>query len=1010
MVEQLNAIARLWWDWSAAMFWQAGLLVLLIGCIDLLIRRWAWPQLRYALWLLIVIKLVLPPTLSLPSGIVPELRPVVGQALRLMNTERPAAAENAAIADFGLVRQVGLQISDLTREVEPLSEVVDPQSAGRGISNSAFQISTLRYDTNPQSEINNHVTPDSDPGPQFTWQVYAMLFWLAGTVILGIWLFLRLHSLRGRHAYQAAAASLPQSFYNQMADCANRLGLRRIPRVVVTRRLASPAVFGAFRPVLLMPKGYLSKLSRRDTEHMLLHELAHVKRGDLVMHSLYMLLQIAYWYNPLLWLVRRQMHHLRELSCDATVANLLRERTLAYRQTLLETARRLLAASVEPGLGLLGLFEDSNRLLVRLNWLTKPTWRYRTMKRAIVVAIAGLMIACVLPMAQARQSASSNETSRVTQDEPTPVRTEERDQQSQDQVLQDLRSIKDRLNQMMAEQRVLQDELRTLATKRRETSLNRETGRQQDDQMFEDLASLQKHLEEMMNQQQNLQKQLKALAEERRQAGGQREGRSPRAAGGGRPGRERPDEEIDITVSPRESPDQVRAPRDAQEPRDEVERARQEQERAIDATRRALTDAKRAAAEAGAVQARAQREYAGRMRAWAAEGGQWEQSEQMQQWRREMENWQKQMQKWAQDLVHGRMKAEGESPEAARPAPMPPMPKMPEMPGIPAPMRHPAPMREGMNTDPYGDMRYEDSKADLGDVYGENMASVNMPRPEMPVVDPPHVEIPMIEPPVPPIPPVPEVPAEAEGLEEAVQRNGFGPIPGDRVLEISNHVGSITVRSGDEPEYVIRATVRGRAQTKKRAGEIASQVEITDTGLQNDGVERIIVGKPQGLKDRENCVVTVEVTAPRNARLKLRQEVGDIRLIGLRGSVEAFDRVGAIRGTDVTGRITLNVEVGGIDLAVPKDLSARIKAKAELGGIQSDLPLEFTKTHGLGMGSSASGTVGRGDNDISLTTKMGSIQIRSQSSEPAQIERDRPEPRPEPKPEPLPKPGRDREF
>ena len=60
------------------------------------------------------------------------------------------------------------------------------------------------------------------------------------------------------------------------------------------------------------------------------------------MHGLYLLLQIVYWYNPLLWLVRRHLHHLRELSCDGTVAELLRERTAAYRQTLLETARRML--------------------------------------------------------------------------------------------------------------------------------------------------------------------------------------------------------------------------------------------------------------------------------------------------------------------------------------------------------------------------------------------------------------------------------------------------------------------------------------------------------------------------------------------------------------------------------------------------------------------------------------------------------------------------------------------
>jgi len=1018
MVEQLNAIARLWWDWSAAMFWQAGLLIILIGCIDLLIRKWAWPQLRYALWLLIVIKLVLPPTLSLPSGIVPELQPVVSQAFRVISSKEPTGARNSpAISDFGLVRQVGLRISDLTREVESPSEAVNLQLAGSGTSNPGFQISNLTSDMNLQSEILTHVTPDPDPGPQLAWQVYAMLFWLAGTLILGIWLFLRLHSLSGRRTYQAAAASLPQSFYNQMADCANRLRLRHVPRVVVTRRLASPAVFGAFRPVLLMPRGYLSKLSRRDTEHMLLHELAHVKRGDLVMHSLYMLLQIAYWYNPLLWLVRRQMHHLRELSCDATVANLLRERTLAYRQTLLETARRLLAASVEPGLGLLGLFEDSNRLLVRLNWLTKPTWRYRTMKRAIVVAIAALMIACVLPMAQARQSAS-NEVNRVTQDEPTPVRTEERDPQSQDQRSWDLRALQKHLDEMMAQQQALQNELRILAQRRDATSPDRQSGRQYDDQ---DLASLQKHLDELMNQQRDLQKQLRAMAEERRQPGGQREGRSPRAAGGGRPGRERAGEAVDVTVPPRESSDRVRPPRDASaegeggrgggrpagrdasESRDEVGRARQEREQAVDATRRAMDEAKQAAAEAGATRARMQRDYADRMKAWGAEMGQWEQSEQMQQWRREMEDWQKRMQEWAQNLVHQRADAEGASPDAAKPAPVPPMPPMPEMPKMPAPSRRQAPMRE--RTGPYGDMMYEDSRADLGGIYGGDMPSVNMPR-----IEQPHVEVGTIEMPVPPIPPMPEVPAEAEGLEEAVQRNGFGPIPSDRVLEISNHVGSITVRSGDEPEYIIRATVKGRAETKERAGEIASRVEITDTGLQNDGVERIIVGRPQGLKDRENCVVIIEVTAPRNARLKLRQEVGDIGLIGLRGSVEAFDRVGAIRATDVAGQVTLNVEIGGIDLAVPQDLSAKVSAKAELGGIQSDLPLEFVKGRGPAMGSGASGTIGRGDDDISLTTKMGSIRIRSQSSETGQIERDRREPRPESRPQPLPRPERNREF
>jgi hypothetical protein len=102
MIELLNHIARLWWAWTASMFWQVGLLILLVGCIDLLTRKWAWPQLRYALWSLILVKLLLPPSLSLPSSIVPELRPRVAQALRWMNSDKPAAGgKPAAISDFG---------------------------------------------------------------------------------------------------------------------------------------------------------------------------------------------------------------------------------------------------------------------------------------------------------------------------------------------------------------------------------------------------------------------------------------------------------------------------------------------------------------------------------------------------------------------------------------------------------------------------------------------------------------------------------------------------------------------------------------------------------------------------------------------------------------------------------------------------------------------------------------------------------------------------------------------
>ncbi len=197
MVEQLNSIARLWWDWSAAMFWQVGLLILVIATIDRLTRRWAWPQLRYALWSLILIKLLLPPSLSLPSGVVPSLAPVVRQTLARLQSEKPAAAES---------RVTLLLNEDMLSNPMTGAWTSSPQTASDG--EPVRSVPARAYPETPRGVTTNESSPATtrqrrpqssvlSPLP-VSWQVYAMMASLAGTLILGIWLFVRLHSLVGR--------------------------------------------------------------------------------------------------------------------------------------------------------------------------------------------------------------------------------------------------------------------------------------------------------------------------------------------------------------------------------------------------------------------------------------------------------------------------------------------------------------------------------------------------------------------------------------------------------------------------------------------------------------------------------------------------------------------------------------------------------------------------------------------------------------------------------------------
>jgi len=918
MVELLNHIARLWWDWTASMFWQVGLLILVIACIDLLTRKWAWPQLRYALWSLILVKLILPPSLSLPSGLVPELQPRVAQALQWLNSERPPASEKSAVT-VNLESQIsnlGLGAASQFREFTmSTGGLVKIEDLGDG--------SSFNTESHPQALVEAVTqqtveTPSSVLRPlssiQLNWQFYALTIWSLGTLILGIWLFLRLHSVAGRQGYQAAAASLPPSFYNHLADCSKRLGLRRIPRVAVTKRLTSPAVFGVFAPVLLMPRGYLSKLSRRDTEHLLLHELAHIKRGDLVMHSLYMLLQIVYWYNPLLWLVRRHMHHLRELSCDGTVAELLRERTPAYRQTLLETARRMLTTSVEPGLGLLGLFEDSNYLLVRLNWLTKPTWRYSTMKRAIVATIALLMFACVLPMAQGQEPASNEEVTRVSNvsnNEVVPVNTEEHNQQAQDQLSRDI-------------------------------------------------AKLQARLEQLKAQQQDLQNQLKALAEQRNQTRAER--REPRAGrGGGAPGSRE-------EMAPGSQELRRRAQEQAQRAQDEVKRARKEVDRAQQEALKAQEEARHARAEGWDTQNQAQQ--------WE----QWEQSEPMQNWQHDIEKWGKKMESWGQEFGRRQAAAVSGSASESEAREMPPMPPMPAMPAMPAiPPMPPLP------------------PASPGHALGAGVPGA--PEIHMPVISPPAA---------------PEV---RDGREEAVSHGmRIVDLPEGALLEVANEIGSISIHGGDQSQCTVTTTVKAKADTREQAQQIADQVKLVVTP--SDGKVRISMTKPETENRREgpNYQVTLEVTVPRHTQLQVSQAVGNIRLINLRGDIDASAKVGSIQATDVAGHVALTADVGSIGFFAPRDFSAKVQAKSAMGSVQSDLPLDVVKPRGVAMGSSASGTIGGGEGELSLKTNVGSIGIRFQDALPRRAERNRAEPRPrsgarsEPRPEPRPGPRSEREF
>lgn len=373
-METINYFSNLWWNWMGNMFWQATLLIAIISIIDIFLRKWAWPQVRYALWTLILIKLLIPPTWSLKTSVVSHLQPRVEKQL----VER-------ILIHQPVIKQQNVQSTTIFETTDIQNKREDPKT-----------IMQLPIENKQENAFSSPAF--SSHREKVSLESIAMMFWFAGVLVLLTVLVFKMMRLRRWHKQQKKH-SIPQWFHELLVKTAQKFEITNLPAIVFNDKALTPAVYGMFRPVMLLPANYFDHLSEEEAEHVLLHELAHLKRGDLWLHGLTLFLQIIYWFNPLMVWVRRQIKHVREICCDLTVANVLREKTSAYRQTLLNTARELLTETVEPGLGLLGVFEEPFRLVTRLKWLEKKTWENRNRVLATAVIASLFVAASVLPMA-----------------------------------------------------------------------------------------------------------------------------------------------------------------------------------------------------------------------------------------------------------------------------------------------------------------------------------------------------------------------------------------------------------------------------------------------------------------------------------------------------------------------------------------------------------------------------------------------------------------------------------
>lgn len=356
MIHWINEMAARLWPASLTLVGQAAVLVVVLLVAERAFRRRLPAAWAAALWMLVLVRLVLPPGLQSPTSVSFWLGPWLTSPIRV----------------------------SVPTPVVPLSKV---------------EQETVALPKMAAGSAAPALAPAPASAPRLSRAGWLLLVWGIGSVICLGWMVRKNQEVRRLVGLSTEASPEGNAALRRVAA---EVGLRRLPRLGLTSQDHSPAVWGWFQPVILLPQALADSLSPAGLRDVLAHELIHLRRGDLWLNLPQAFLQAFWWWNPVVWLANARIRMWREQTVDDAVMALSREEEASYPQTLVEVAR-FCAARPTLSLGFVGILESRGSLRHRVLRLVNAPPARRTRLGWSGWMVVLLVAVLALPMAFARR-------------------------------------------------------------------------------------------------------------------------------------------------------------------------------------------------------------------------------------------------------------------------------------------------------------------------------------------------------------------------------------------------------------------------------------------------------------------------------------------------------------------------------------------------------------------------------------------------------------------------------
>jgi beta-lactamase regulating signal transducer with metallopeptidase domain/HEAT repeat protein len=251
--------------------------------------------------------------------------------------------------------------------------------------------------------------------------VWTILFGLWAVVAIAIGASLTWSALVVRRLVRRAHPLDDPSWMTPLWEVSDRMGLGEPPRLLLSHDAKMPFACGLLTPTIVLPSE-CEQWSPERRLAVLLHELAHVRRRDLVGHTLGRIVCAVYWFHPLVWTAARQLRSESERACD-DLALACGTRATDYAEHLLEivtSVRR--EATPMVALAMARRKEFEGRMLAILD----PELRHSTPSRRQSATLIGTLAMIALVVGAASPAPASARPRTASSAHPTTRAATER--------------------------------------------------------------------------------------------------------------------------------------------------------------------------------------------------------------------------------------------------------------------------------------------------------------------------------------------------------------------------------------------------------------------------------------------------------------------------------------------------------------------------------------------------------------------------------------------------------